>query len=142
MAVVLLSLTVMLVSACSRLPASLGGKKPATAAGGGFVSGSVNKLDKSALPQDAEVWVSLTDVTQAPPQQIGKKQIPLNGKQLPAQWRIKYDPAKTDAKSTFAVSARVIDSTGKVLYASTQSYNVITNGSPVNKIVILVEPAK
>jgi putative lipoprotein len=73
---------------------------------------------------------------------IGKRQIPLNGKQLPVQWRIKYDPAQIDPKNTYAVSARIIDSTGKLLYISTQQYPVLTRDAPVNKINIQVEAVK
>ncbi len=109
---------------------------PATA-----VTGTVTYLQRSALPPDAIVAVSLADVSRAdtPTVVIASQTIPTNGSQVPFPFALAYDPAKIDATHSYAVSAR-ITSGGQLLFISTSAYRVITRGNPLT-VEIVVQPA-
>jgi uncharacterized lipoprotein YbaY len=105
------------------------------------VTGTVTYLQRSALPPDAIVTVRLSDVSKAdaPAEVISEQTIPTEGKQVPFAYTLPYDPAKIVENHECAVSAR-IESGGKLLFISTQSYAVITRGNPTENVEILVEP--
>ncbi len=105
------------------------------------VKGTVNKEDRSALPADAVVEVSLLDTgkqdTSAP---ILKQQvIALNGQQLPVEFSLDYDMAAIDPASTYSVQARVLLADGTLLYISQEAFNVITQDNPVEGVEVWVE---
>lgn len=104
------------------------------------VTGTVTKLDRSALPPTAVVTVRLQDTSRAdaPAVNIAEQVIPLNGQQLPVPFSLSYDPAKIDQRFTYTVRATIEDG-GKLIYTSTRAYPVITRGAPTSDVEIQVQ---
>jgi putative lipoprotein len=133
-----LILGALLLAACTP------GSRPATKPAGPStaVTGTVTYLVRSALPPTAVIEVVLQDVSKmdAPAETISSQRIEANGRQVPFPYVLKYDPAKIDAKNTYAVRATIKDG-DQLLFTSTQRYPVITNGAPTRGVEIVVEPA-
>lgn len=130
-------------AAATSAPAAPAAKAAATTApGAAAVTGTVGKLDRSALPPTAVVTVRLQDTSRAdaPAVNIAEQVIPLNGQQLPVPFTLSYDPAKIDQRFTYTVRATIEDG-GRLLYTSTQAYPVITRGAPTNGVEIMVQQA-
>jgi len=106
----------------------------------GALSGTVTYLQRIALAPDAIVEVSLQDVSKAdaPAEVIGTQKIETQGAQVPVAYSLKYDPAKIDARNTYAVRATITEG-GKLSWTSTQRVPVLTRGAPVDNVEISVE---
>jgi putative lipoprotein len=106
-----------------------------------FVTGTVTYLVRSALPPTAAIEVVLQDVSKmdAPAVTISSQRIDANGKQVPFQYALKYDPAQIDEKNTYAVRATIKDG-DNLLFTSTTVNPVITHGAPTRGVEIVVEP--
>jgi len=106
----------------------------------GTLSGTVSYLLRIALAPDAVVEVTLQDVSKAdaPAEVISTQTIATQGAQVPIAYSMKYDPAKIDAKYTYAVRATITEG-GKLTWTSTQRYPVLTRNAPVDNVEILVE---
>ncbi len=115
---------------------------PVTPAQATTVSGTVNKQDKSALPADATVEVSLLDTSKQDVAAtfLNQQIIPLNGQQLPVNFELGYDMAAIDPAGTYSIQARVLQADGKLLYISQSSNPVITHGNPVAEVEVWVDP--
>jgi putative lipoprotein len=114
-----------------------------TAAGGGNaassrVTGTVNYLERVALPPTAVVKVRLVDVSRAdaPAAIIFEQIIPTAGKQVPFFFKIPFDPSKIKANYAYAVQAR-IEEDGRLRFISDQHYAVITRNAPMHVDIIL-----
>lgn len=129
---------VLLLAACT--PGSRVATKPA---GPSLlaVTGTVTYVQRSALPPTARVEVTLQDVSvmDAPAPVLSTQQIGTQGKQAPFPYVLKYNPVQIDPKHTYAVRATIKDG-DQLLFTSTQSYPVITNGAPTHQVEITVEP--
>jgi uncharacterized lipoprotein YbaY len=106
----------------------------------GTLSGTVTYLLRIALAPDAVVEVTLQDVSKAnaPAEVISTQTIETKGAQVPIAYSLKYDPAKIDAKNTYAVRATITED-GKLTWTSTKRYPVLTRGAPVDGVEIIVE---
>ena len=84
--------------------------------------------------------VTLQDVSKAdaPAEVISTQTIETEGAQVPIAYSLKYDPAKIDAKNTYAVRATITEG-GKLTWTSTKRYPVLTRGAPVDNVEIIVE---
>ena len=105
------------------------------------VTGTVTYLQRSALPPTAVVEVQLQDVSlaDAPATIINTQTIETQGKQVPFPYKVPYDPARIEASHHYAMRATIKDG-DKLLFTTTQSYPVITNGAPTSNVEIIVEP--
>ena len=105
------------------------------------VIGVVTSLGQVTLPGDATVVVQLADVG-APdaPVQVVNLQTISNPGQLPVPFDVTYDPAVIDSGRNYAVSALIRDANGGLIYRSSTSIPVITQGNPTSGIQLLVEP--
>ncbi|MFN8483320.1 MAG: YbaY family lipoprotein [Anaerolineae bacterium] len=112
----------------------------AGAAATAAVTGTVSKLDRSALPPTAVLEVSLQDVSlaDAPAKVIGTQTLENFG-QLPVDFSVSYDPAVIEDFRTYQLRATIKDN-GRLIYTSTQVYRVITRGAPTSGIEITVQP--
>jgi uncharacterized lipoprotein YbaY len=106
----------------------------------GTLSGTVTYLLRIALAPDAVVEVTLQDVSKAdaPAEVISTQTIETQGAQVPIAYSLKYDPAKIDAKNTYAVRATITEG-GQLTWTSTKRYPVLTRGAPVDNVEIIVE---
>jgi uncharacterized lipoprotein YbaY len=108
--------------------------EPATPVFSGSVSGTVSYLERIALPPDAVVTVELVRVS--PAAVIAMSQFATEGRQPPFPFSIRYDPAAIDPGAVYAVQAR-IEAGGQLLFATSDSYFVITQGRPSNVDLLL-----
>lgn len=106
------------------------------------VTGTVTYRQRIALPDNAIVQVQLLDVSRqdAAATVLGEQTITPNGKQVPFEFEIPYDPAQIQAGHSYAVQARITVG-GQLRFVNTSSYPVITNGNP-NQIEVLVNSAE
>ena len=112
-------------------------------AGGAAVTGQVTYLQRSALPPEAVVVVTINDISRADGPQIviGEQIIPTEGRQVPIPFAVSYDPSLILENHTYAVRARISDAAGKLLFTSDTVIPVITRGNPVSDVEVLVVPA-
>ena len=114
-----------------------------TAARGGdaeapIVTGTINYLERVALPPTAVVKVQLVDVSRADATAVtlGEQIFITGGKQVPFLFKISYDPEKIRANHTYAVQAR-IEEDGRLRFINDQRYAVITFDAPLHVDMIL-----
>jgi putative lipoprotein len=102
------------------------------------VTGTVSYMQRIALPPTALIKVQLADVSRAdaPADVLGEQVIQAAGKQVPFTFEIGYDPARIDARHTYAIQAR-IEVDGKLRFVSDQLYAVITRGAPMHVDMVL-----
>ncbi len=106
---------------------------------GSAVTGVLTYLQRSALPPDAVATVTLADVSRADaPSTVLAMQTISPAGQVPIAFSLSYDPAAIDASHTYAVSARITDGSGTLLFISMQSYRVITQGNPTSGLEIVL----
>jgi len=96
----------------------------------GKVTGTVAYRERMALPANAMLTVRLEDVSK---QDVGATLVAgtafsTNGRQVPIPFELAYNPAKISQKGRYVVRANV-DVDGQLLFTTTQSYPVLTNGA-------------
>jgi putative lipoprotein len=70
---------------------------------------------------------------------IARQIIETNGKQVPIEFALQYDPTALDPKARYNLRARItVD--GKLIWTSTQINSVLTDDAPVNNVEIMVQP--
>lgn len=107
---------------------------------GARVSGVVTYRQRSALPPDAVVTVTLEDVSRAdaPAVRLGEQVIATAGQQVPIAFEIPYDPAAIDPRHRYNVRARITVG-DQLRFISTRAHPVLTQGAP-SEVEIVVEP--
>ena len=102
------------------------------------VTGTVTYRERIALPPTAVVTVRLVDVSRAdaPAIVLGEQRIESAGRQVPFSFAIPYDPARIDARMSYAVQARIEDG-GRLLIVSDRHYPVITRDAPRHAEMLL-----
>ena len=103
------------------------------------VTGKVLYLPRIALAPDAVIKVQLLVVPKADAESaiIAEQTINAEGRQVPFDFKLKYDPNKINQRSRYAVRAQIYEN-GKLRFTSTRSYQVITNGNP-DKVEVIVD---
>jgi putative lipoprotein len=101
------------------------------------VTGTAAYRERIALPPDAVLEVSLEDVSRAdaPADLIGRATVDPAG-QVPIPFSISYDPARIVTGHRYSVRARITRQ-GELLFTSTSSYPVLTDGAPSEVAVAL-----
>lgn len=119
----------------------LGSGALSTFAQNASVSGTVTYLQRVALSPDAVVKVILEDVSvaDAPAKVLSEREIPSNGKQVPISFELNYATTDIQPKHRYSVRA-AIQSGNRLLFTSTKSYPVITNGAP-SRVEMIMQPA-
>jgi putative lipoprotein len=105
----------------------------------GKITGTVTYRQRIELPPEAIVEVKLLDVSvqDIAAKTIGEQAIKHAG-QVPVPFEINYIPALIQKGHRYAVQARILDQ-GKLIFANTQAYPVITMGSPT-RVDVVVQP--
>lgn len=95
-----------------------------------IVTGTVNYLQRIALPPTALIIVQLLDTSlaDAAAKVLAEDKITLGNRQIPVSFSLKCDPAKIDEKHAYSVSARILVD-GHLRFISDQSYPVLTRGN-------------
>jgi putative lipoprotein len=102
------------------------------------ITGTVTYLQRMALPPNAVIDVKLEDVSQAnaPAQVIVEQKLTLGNRQVPILYELKFDPAKVDARHSYALSA-TISLDGVTRFAHEQPYPVLTMGNTSHVDMVL-----
>lgn len=89
------------------------------------LNGTVTKLDRRALTNDARVVVTLSDVSRAdaPSVILGRRTIELKGQQLPVKWEFGVSLNKIRPNGRYALRAQVYEG-GKLTYTTDTSIGV------------------
>jgi uncharacterized lipoprotein YbaY len=105
----------------------------------GEVTGTVTYRQRMALPPNAQIEVSLEDVSQADAaaKLVAEQKMTLGERQVPVPFALKFDPAKIDPTHSYGVRAKIVVD-GEVRFASDQAYPVLTMGHP-SSVEVLVE---
>jgi uncharacterized lipoprotein YbaY len=109
----------------------------------GMIEGTVTYLQRIALPDNAIVEVTLEDVSRADAAApiIAQQIIETNGKQVPIEFALEYDPAALDPAARYNLRARIIED-GKLTWITTRAYPVLTDDAPVNNVELIVDPVR
>ena len=107
------------------------------------VSGSVTYRERLALTPGATLIMELRDVSYAdgPAPLIARQTISGPG-QVPIKFKVGYNREDIDSRNTYSISARIIESDGRLAFTNDTAYEVVTRGNPdkVDMLLVLVEP--
>ena len=107
------------------------------------VSGTVEYREKLDLSEGATLIVELRDVSYADASAplIASQTISGPG-QVPIRFKVEYNRADINSRSRYSISARIIESDGRLAFTNDTAYEVITHGRPdrVDMLLVLVEP--
>ncbi len=102
------------------------------------VTGKVSYLPRIALAPNAVIKVQLLDVSKADAKAeiIAEQTISAEGRQVPFDFELKYEPNKVNPRNRYAVRAQIYEN-GKLRFTGTRNFSVITNGNPDNMEIIV-----
>ena len=107
------------------------------------VRGTVTYRERLALTPGAKLVVELRDVSYADAAAplIARQTISGPG-QVPIEFRVGYNRDDVDSRNVYSVSARIIESDGRLAFTNDTAYEVITGGNPnkVDMLLVLVQP--
>jgi heat shock protein HslJ len=115
-------------------------------AGMASVTGTVYYLQRSALPPDAMIVVSIHNrqLADAPPEMtlLGETAFTADGNQVPLPYTVVYSPEDVMEGALYSIGATIRDGSGKLLFVSTTAIPVITRDNPTEDVEILVSPVQ
>ena len=88
------------------------------------------------------IEVKLLDVSRAdaPSVTIAEQTIRPEGRQVPIDFELTYDPAQIDTRHHYAIQVRILEG-GKLRFINAQAYPVITLSHP-KEVKVIVAPAR
>lgn len=103
------------------------------------VTGTLMYRERIALPADARITVTLSDVSKmdAPAQVISRQSFLADGKQVPFAFELNFDRTEIDPRFTYAVSAR-IEVDGKLMFITDTANHVITDPQQTKKLELML----
>jgi putative lipoprotein len=104
------------------------------------LNGAVSYRQRIALPPDARLQVTISDVSlmDAPATVIAQAQIETAGRQVPIPFALDYDRARIVAGRTYAVSARITDAAGGLIWITDTRFDLPAPGTPANLTLVPV----
>lgn len=83
-----------------------------------MLTGTATYRERIALPPDSRLVVTISDVSlmDAPSVTIAQNQINTAGQQVPISFAVSYDRARIQPGRTYAVSARILDKRGQLVW--------------------------
>ncbi|MCW8331936.1 YbaY family lipoprotein [Photobacterium sp. SDRW27] len=126
---------VLVISACTNLI-----KQDADL---GQVEGSLAYRERIALPDNARITVTLSDVSlmDAPADVISSQAFMAGGKQVPFAFNLNYMQAEIQPNHTYSVSAR-IEVNGKLIFITDTANHVITDPAATTKLDLMLVRVK
>jgi putative lipoprotein len=102
--------------------------------------GSVRYRNRVAIPPDAVLRVTIEDVSQVTTgsKPFAEEDIRAKGRQIPIKFEVKYDPSAILPDHRYDLRAK-ITSGGRLMFTTTNSYPVLTQGAPVNNVNLDLE---
>ena len=145
LAAIAISAVLVALAACGSnpRPANVTVEVPSGRSPDASVSGAVTYRERLALSTGAKLVVELRDVSYADAEAtlIARQTISDPG-QVPIKFKVEYNRDDIDSRNTYAVSARIIESDGRLAFTNDTAYDVITRGNPdkVDMLLVLVQP--
>jgi putative lipoprotein len=103
------------------------------------LKGSIRYHQRVALPDDAAVRVIIQEIsTDGTAKSLAEQDIPTKGHQMPIKFAVKFDPAAIDPSHRYEIVAK-ITSGGRLMFTSTNTYPVLTQGAPADNLAIDLE---
>lgn len=135
-------LTPFLLLMTSLLAACQATTEPAvdTVAAKSVLSGEVWYRQRSALPPDAVLEVSLLDVSRADAQAtvLAHQKVEPAG-QVPIRFALAYEATQIKPNMSYAVQATIRQG-NKLLFINTERFAVLTRGAPTDQVKVRVDP--
>jgi putative lipoprotein len=110
-----------LLAACATIPPT---EEPVS------VTGSITYRERMALPPTAQVEVTLADVSlmDAPSKTIAQQSFTADGRQVPFAFSLTVDQRQLDPRHSYAVSARITDASGRLMFITDTRNSVTFDG--------------
>lgn len=110
-----------LLAACATIPPA---EEPVS------VTGSITYRERMALPPTAQVEVTLADVSlmDAPSKTIAQQSFTADGRQVPFAFSLTVDQRRLDPRHSYAVSARITDASGRLMFITDTRNSVAFDG--------------
>ncbi|MBK8174150.1 MAG: YbaY family lipoprotein [Rhodospirillales bacterium] len=107
------------------------------------LSGMVTYVQRIALPRDADVIVSLLDLstTATPPSPIAIRQFKTAGLQVPIRFNLPFDPARVESGHVYAVQVR-IEVDGALWFTNEPPLAVQPNDGPDDLRIVVHSAAR
>ena len=117
------AITAPLLAACATVPPA---EQPVS------VTGSITYRERMALPPTAQVEVTLADVSlmDAPSKTIAQQSFTADGRQVPFAFSLTVDQRQLDPRHSYAVSARITDASGRLMFITDTRNSVTFDGRP------------
>ena len=107
------------------------------------VSGTVTYRERLALTPGATLVIELRDVSHAdgPAPLIARQTISDPG-HVPIKFQVEYNREDISTRSIYSISAKIVESDGRLAFTNDTVYEVITHDNPnkVDMLLVLVEP--
>jgi len=118
-----LSLVTLPLAACATIMPS---EEPVS------VTGNITYRERMALPPTAQVEIQLADVSlmDAPSKTIAQQSFTADGRQVPFPFTLTVDQRRLDPRGRYAVSARITDASGKLMFITDTHNSVTFTGQP------------
>ncbi len=118
------------LAACATTPA----EQPVT------VTGSITYRERIALPPTAQVEITLADVSlaDAPSTTIAQQAFTADGRQVPFAFSLTVDQRRLDPRHSYAVSARISDASGRLMFITDTRNSVAFDGRRAIDLGMLV----
>ena len=115
------AITAPLLAACATVPPA---EQPVS------VTGSITYRERMALPPTAQVEVTLADVSlmDAPSKTIAQQSFTADGRQVPFAFSLTVDQRQLDPRHSYAVSARITDASGRLMFITDTRNSVTFDG--------------
>ncbi len=128
--ILFLAVATIFVSACGQL---LGEKKM------DVISGEVFYVQRIALPKNAQLTVTLSDVSRAdaPSEIISSQTYITDNKQVPLPFSLEYLADQIRPSNTYSISAK-IEIDGKLQFINDTQYRVLNENKPYNDVRVQV----
>lgn len=116
-----LSLAILPLTACATLGPS---EKPVS------VTGQITYRERMALPPTAQIEIQLSDVSlmDAPSRTIAQQSFTADGRQVPFAFSLTVDQRPLDPRHSYAVSARITDASGRLMFITDTRNSVAFDG--------------
>ena len=116
-----LSLIALPLAACATLGPS---EQPVS------VTGQITYRERMALPPTAQIEIQLSDVSllDASSRTIAQQSFTADGRQVPFAFSLTVDQNKLEPRNSYAVSARITDASGRLMFITDTRNSVAFDG--------------
>ena len=116
-----LSLVTLPLAACATLGPS---EQPVS------VTGQITYRERIALPPTAQIEIQLSDVSlmDSPSRTIAQQSFTADGRQVPFAFSLTVDQRPLDPRHSYAVSARITDASGRLMFITDTRNSVAFDG--------------